>query len=229
MTIRALLLDVGGVFVVPHEEPIGEALGAAGIALGDVDFQRAHFAATASVDRGLFTEGEAVPYIRAYLDALGIDASDLEPATDALGKLFAEPAATIWRQVLPESLAGLRRLSARGLPLGVVSNADGTVEELLFQNGICQLSDGPGVQVAAIIDSAVVGVAKPDPRIFALGVDQLGFLPDEIAFVGDSLLSDVRGAAAAGLLPVHFDPYELCANRLGHLHIHALAELLALR
>jgi hypothetical protein len=36
---------------------------------------------------------------------------------------------------------------------------------------------------------------------------------------------DVRGARAAGLLPVHFDPYELCRERDDHAHVKRLTEL----
>jgi putative hydrolase of the HAD superfamily len=227
MVIRGVLLDVGGVLVVPHEEPIARALRAAGLPLGNVDFKRAHFAATASVDQGLFYDGETSPYIHGYVEALGLDIPDRQLATQALERLFAQPASRIWRRVLPDSLDGLRQLSERRLPLGIVSNSDGTVEQLLLENGICQVSEGPGVPVVAIIDSAVVGVAKPDSRIFALGVEQLGLLPNETAFVGDSFRFDVLGATTAGLLPVHFDPYQLCDDRGGHWHIRSIAELLA--
>jgi FMN phosphatase YigB (HAD superfamily) len=43
--------------------------------------------------------------------------------------------------------------------------------------------------------------------------------------VGDSLRYDVAGALAAGLQPVHMDPYGLCSAPDGHRHIGSLAEL----
>ncbi len=51
----------------------------------------------------------------------------------------------------------------------------------------------------AIIISGEVGVGKPDPRIFALALDQLGVIPERTAMVGDSLVRDVMGAQQAGL------------------------------
>lgn len=49
-----------------------------------------------------------------------------------------------------------------------------------------------------IIESAVVGVRKPDPRIFELGVEQLGFRPEEIVVIGDSYSKDIVPASSLG-------------------------------
>ena len=46
--------------------------------------------------------------------------------------------------------------------------------------------------------------------------------------MGDTMRYDVRGARAAGLVPVHFDPYELCLERDDHAHVKGLAEVAAL-
>ena len=73
--------------------------------------------------------------------------------------------------------------------------------------------------------SAVFGVAKPDPSIFQHAVAALGVTPERTLYVGDSLRFDVRGATAAGLRPVHFDPYRLCPAPDGHPHITALVQL----
>jgi len=50
-----------------------------------------------------------------------------------------------------------------------------------------------------LIVSEEVGVAKPDPAIFRIALDQLGVKPCEALFVGDSPEFDLRGAAAAGM------------------------------
>ena len=60
-----------------------------------------------------------------------------------------------------------------------------------------------------VIDSAVVGVAKPDPAIFDHAeVHFPGIARDRIAYVGDSVTMDVGGATAAGLHPILIDPYD---------------------
>ena len=50
-----------------------------------------------------------------------------------------------------------------------------------------------------IIDSHIVGVAKPDPRIFQIALERLGVGPDEVRFAGDIYSIDVEGARAAGI------------------------------
>jgi putative hydrolase of the HAD superfamily len=80
--------------------------------------------------------------------------------------------------------------------------------------------------MGVILDSAVVGVAKPDPGIFRIALDALNVPADvSVLHVGDSLRYDVAGAVAAGLQPVHMDPYGLCPAPGGHQHITSLTEL----
>jgi FMN phosphatase YigB (HAD superfamily) len=60
-----------------------------------------------------------------------------------------------------------------------------------------------------IVDSHVVGVAKPDPAIFDHALPHFAeFDRSRIAYVGDSVTMDVAAAAAAGLLPILLDPYD---------------------
>ncbi|HTY82158.1 MAG TPA: HAD family hydrolase [Dehalococcoidales bacterium] len=54
---------------------------------------------------------------------------------------------------------------------------------------------------SAVVISGDVGVKKPDPAIFHIGLQQIGLKPDEVVHVGDSL-DDVLGAASAGVTPV---------------------------
>jgi HAD superfamily hydrolase (TIGR01549 family) len=119
----------------------------------------------------------------------------------------------------------LRKLAARGVKLGIVSNADGTIQEQLRRGQICQLGEGLGVPVLAIVDSHVVGVAKPAAEIFRHALDPLGVAPEHAVYVGDTVRYDVRGARAAGLEPVHFDPFELCSDRADHAHVRTLADV----
>jgi putative hydrolase of the HAD superfamily len=143
----------------------------------------------------------------------------------ALATLWAMPSVTLWRQAIPDSIAGLRRLAEQGVRLGFVSNSDGTAEEQLRQHRIGQVGPGEGVKVEVIIDSAVVGLAKPDPRAFEPAVVALGISPKRIAYVGDSVRYDVLGSEAAGMVPVHFDPRQICQSAHEHLHVETIAEL----
>ena len=99
-------------------------------------------------------------------------------------------------------------LAAAGYTLAIVSNATGTVEAQLRANAICQVGPGPGVTVDAVIDSSVVGYAKPDPRIFEITLERLGVAPAEAVHVGDTPGADVAGARAAGIRPILVDPHD---------------------
>ncbi|HXG64093.1 MAG TPA: HAD-IA family hydrolase, partial [Blastocatellia bacterium] len=59
------------------------------------------------------------------------------------------------------------------------------------------------------IDSFLVGVEKPDRRIFHIALEKAGVSAQEAAYVGDLYSVDVLGARQAGLLPVLYDPYQL--------------------
>jgi len=132
----------------------------------------------------------------------------------------------IWCQPVPGSRNALRALAAAGVRLAVTSNSDGTVADLLRRHEWVQVGDdGPGVPVEVITDSGLVGVGKPDPRVFEATVDGLGLPPERILHVGDSVHFDVDGAAAVGMQSVHMDPFGLCASG-DHAHVRSLEEVL---
>lgn len=76
-------------------------------------------------------------------------------------------------------------------PLALVSNFYGNMETVLHEFGF----DGIFLHV---IESAVVGIRKPDPRIFQLGVKKLGLQPENVAVVGDSIKKDMIPAQQTG-------------------------------
>lgn len=55
-----------------------------------------------------------------------------------------------------------------------------------------------------IVESAEVGIRKPDPRIWEIGVERLGLKPEEVVVVGDSFYKDVEPAIKAGCHTVWF-------------------------
>ncbi len=201
-----ILLDVGGVLVLPDPTVLGPLLAVYDGDTSVASHRRAHYAAMAAKSRVGSLEGEWSDYDRAYVEAVGVSTPDID---EAVVVLAATRSPYLWRWPIPESVAALGDLHRRGRLIGVVSNAAGQVEAMLRRVGICHVGDGDAVPVRCVIDSHVVGIAKPDPRIFdhALvhfeGVDR-----SEITYVGDSVTMDVGGARAAGLRPVLFDPYD---------------------
>ena len=82
-------------------------------------------------------------------------------------------------------------------PMVLVSNFYGNIATVLKEFKLDGIFD-------TIIESAVVGVRKPDPQIFTLGVEALGMQPDEVVVVGDSMDKDIIPASKAGCHTVWF-------------------------
>jgi FMN phosphatase YigB (HAD superfamily) len=92
--------------------------------------------------------------------------------------------------------------------MGVVSNASGQIAGILARE-VCQVGPGAHVEMRCIVDSHLVGVAKPDPAIFDHALPYFGeFERSRIAYVGDSVTMDIGAAAAAGLHPILLDPFD---------------------
>ena len=202
----AVWLDAGGVLVLPDPAVIGPLLAYYG-ATTDIDrHRRAHYAAMAAKSAQGAEERDWHEYDRAYVESVGVAPDDVEDAATALGRTRT---ALLWRWPIPESLKALAALDAAGVPLGVVSNASGQIEDVLRRSGVCQVGAGAGTPVRCVIDSAVVGVAKPNPAIFDHAAPHFpGVARDRIAYVGDSVTMDIGGATAAGLHPILIDPHD---------------------
>jgi len=202
----AIWLDAGGVLVLPDPTVLGPLLTYYG-GSADVDrHRRAHYAAMAVKSAQGAEERDWIEYDRAYAASVGVPEADVPDAAEALGHTRT---ALLWRWPIPESLAALAALDSAGVPLGVVSNASGQIEAVLGRSRICQVGTGRGTTVRCIVDSTVVGVAKPDPKIFDHAeVHFPGLTRDRIAYVGDSVTMDIGGATAAGLHPILLDPYD---------------------
>jgi putative hydrolase of the HAD superfamily len=103
------------------------------------------------------------------------------------------PGACIPMHGLTETLETLRRWRLR---LGLITNG----RVLMQRRKIAGLGLGPLLD--AVVISEAAGCRKPDPRIFALALDELGVGPRAAAFVGDNPDADVAGARGSGLLAV---------------------------
>jgi putative hydrolase of the HAD superfamily len=224
--MQGVLLDVGGVFLVPSRDRLVETLGDLIGRLSDAQCDRAHFEGIRALDlANMPGDEERRSYLAAYLASIGIPENRLEAAIDRLIPIWTGPSLDLWRRILSRSIAGLRNLYHADLRLGIVSNSDGHVEEELGRSKICQVGPGPGVPVLTIIDSGVVGVAKPDPAIFDFALPSLGLDPSEVLYVGDSVKYDIRSAEAAGMTPLHFDPHALC-QQTDHPHVAEVGDVL---
>lgn len=103
-----------------------------------------------------------------------------------------------WR-LLPGALRLLDALDAAGLPFGAVTNASRALQTTKLDR-VGLLGRLP---LLACVDD--VGRGKPDPAMWHRACDLLGLPPDRVAYLGDELDVDARGARDAGLLGIWFD------------------------
>lgn len=206
--IDTVFLDAGGVLVQPRRSRVAAALAEVSIGIDPDGLTEAHYRGMAAIDRHGSEPEVFGDYHEAYADHLGLEGDERTRGLDVLRPLYA-PGSGLWDEPLDGVLDGLRTLAERDLTMVVVSNADGSVAQLLASAGLLQVGPGPGVEVAAIVDSGIVGIAKPDPRIFEHALALVEADPARTIHVGDAYEFDVRGARAAGIRPVLVDPFDL--------------------
>lgn len=111
---------------------------------------------------------------------------------EELYTLFKEPA--VWR-LFPECLEVMRLLRQQGYIVGVISNWDSRLPDLLHNMGLMTY-----VQHVSI--SGLVGWEKPHAAIFQHALDAVGVAPARALHIGDNLQADAYGARQAGLQPL---------------------------
>lgn len=225
MPFDAVLFDAGGVLVVPDPAVTGPVVSRFSGSPDPEVLTRAHFAGSHALDHSDVEREDWDAYHRGYVTEAGVPPELVHEAAATLRSTLDH---AHWRTPFPGAVEALRALHERGVQIGVVSNAAGQIEQTLIDEAICQVGQGSSVPVRCVVDSHVVGVAKPDPAIFTHALPLLGLDPSEdIAYVGDTIFNDVRASAAAGLTPLLHDPYGFHAGG-PHRTIRRLADLLDL-
>ena len=129
-----------------------------------------------------------------FLCAHGWDADEGEFARrhdSLLAKVYAHV-----RQVTAHSASVLAKLHET-YPMVLVSNFYGNIRTVLREFALDGFFED-------VVESAEVGIRKPDPRIWTIGVERLGMEPREVVVVGDSFYKDVEPALKAGCHAVWF-------------------------
>jgi putative hydrolase of the HAD superfamily len=201
----AVLFDWGDTLMrFAYDEALVEAGHRAGLAtldrdqLPEVERVAAHFRERYEPlfwTPGTVEELEYPGLVRQLLGDFGIEVSDEELTR------FLEAEHEAWdpaRQLAAHTHALLEALRARGLKLGLVSNA--------FDPGWLLHRDLEQMGLAERLDFSVfsseVGKRKPHPAIFERALEALDVTPEDAVFVGDRLYEDVRGAGELGMTTV---------------------------
>jgi HAD superfamily hydrolase (TIGR01549 family) len=144
-------------------------------------------------------QGEAAwkVFMRTLLTRSGIESSRASQHADWLWT--EQPYRNLWRRPIPGMLELARELAARRIPVGVLSNSEGRLAELIDELGWSEVFQ-------AVVDSGRLPFEKPDPRIFAHTAEALGVATRSLVHVGDAWEADVRGALDAGARAIYFSP-----------------------
>lgn len=215
-----LLLDAGGTILYPNAPLIAGIAGDMGFSFAEKAFFKSFFAALHELDRMLY-KGEPFPgdafLFQKALKQLGMDRLGALAVLEALDRRKED----VWTYTLPLVEPALVALQKAGYKMSVVSNSDGRVQEKLEAVNLAPFFD-------RIFDSGLLGVEKPDQRIFRHALTELGIEESAIVYVGDVMMIDIYGANGVGMAGIHIDNGGLYQDWPG-LHvpnINVLAEIL---
>jgi putative hydrolase of the HAD superfamily len=204
MPLKAVIFDAGNTVMLINYGVVVEALAAEGLDVEESAVREAEYRARVRLDSILAqrnsTEAPQIfqTYMRFVCEGLGVPwAAAAERALCRIAEYHREY--NLWNQPNPQAHAVLQALQGHGLTLGMVSNSNGWVERLVMESGLRSYFH-------FVIDSRLVGVEKPDPRIFQIALDQVGISPAEALYIGDLYSIDVVGSRAAGMRAILLDP-----------------------
>lgn len=234
MTIRAVTFDIGHTLLFPHPslgDVYSETALRHGIRITPAAAEQRFAGAWRHVQaehQGLFYGTDHATakafWLRVIQRIFDGECPADEPLFRFLDDLYLEFSyPRTWR--VSAHWEGVRReLRRRGVELGLISNWDIRLRELLSGLGVLADFD-------AVVISAELAVEKPDVAIFAAAATRLEVAPSDILHIGDAWREDVCGAHAAGLQVAWFNPGGLPLPVAGipAADVRELTELLDLR
>lgn len=197
--IRGIILDYGGTLDTGGDHwshVIREGYKKAEVFVEDQAFRDAYIFAERELARTLHIlphhNFHDLLHIKIKIELQYLAASKFIPAAivEDKTKLVADYCYDYARHTLDTVRPVLEELHMR-YPIVLVSNFYGNVQAVLEDFGLTKYFD-------RVIESAVVGVRKPDPKIFALGLEALNLPAQSVLVIGDSLRKDIEPAESLG-------------------------------
>jgi putative hydrolase of the HAD superfamily len=202
--LETVLLDAGGVLLDLDYGYLRRLIEARRIEVSEQELALHESEARREIHRQVASGGRVSDAWRDYFHIIlartGVHADEQPEIVDSLWE--AHQRVGLWTVAIPGAPEVVAELKRRGYRIGVVSNAEGRVEQDLYAAGFEGLLE-------TVIDSHVVGVEKPDPEIFRLALEKLGAEAETTVYVGDLPAVDVEGARAAGVAPILLDRHGL--------------------
>ncbi|MFA6227447.1 MAG: HAD-IA family hydrolase [Candidatus Paceibacterota bacterium] len=141
------------------------------------------------------------------LELINKDISDLVYKDSSIYRLY------------PDVLETLSFLKKKKVKIGMITNAHGTIREIINELGITEYFD-------YITISCEVGLSKPDPKIFEYTFEKMGLHNKDVLFVGDSYHTDVVGSEIAGCAIAIIDRKDKDGKKLNkYLHLNNLTQI----
>ena len=201
--IKAILFDVGQTFLYPDFPFLKSLLAEYGVA---TDIETLNQGAATAREK-IFRYREVERWQEFFSFWMQLVGAPEQKIPEILPRIFERHKREhLWNwldPIAPEVFAGLKKL---GYPLGIISNSDGSIAGSMKKFGLTHFFD-------CIIDSHVVGVEKPNSRIFEIALKQIGLPAAKCVYIGDNYDRDVIGARNAGLTPILLDPFEVVAEQ----------------
>jgi FMN phosphatase YigB (HAD superfamily) len=223
---RAVTFDFGQTLCELDTGMLAGRLAERGIAVAEPRLDAALPGALLAYDAGIRRGLGGHPWKVLMSELLAIAGAPEASLAGVVDWLWTEqPAKNLWRRPIAGMIAIVDELRARGIPVGVISNAEGGLADLIEEIGW-------SARLPVIADSGRLGLEKPGAEIFAWTAGQLGVPLGNIVHIGDSFAADVEGAIRAGLSAIWFaakpgvplPPGVLAAASAGEVR-RALAEL----
>lgn len=200
-SFETIFFDAGNTLVQFDFCLFENTLKSLGIHYDRVRFEAAHWEAQKALGAWAKTidshEARCRKANRVWFEKGGVPENRVE---EALNLLSDHPERhRFWSALPKETIPALKELKKRGYRLAVVSNAEGTIEEIMINLGLRPFFE-------TVVDSHLVGFDKPDPKIFEIALERVKGTAAKTIHVGDLYEVDVVGARRAGITPVLFDP-----------------------
>ncbi len=201
-----LLFDAGGTLLFPKFDWIASLLTSKGIKVSPLKIFEEFSRLNHEIDVAL-RDGKKVwdngDFVRRWLVKLSIPRQIMNEMVQTL--INEERERGLWAYTFQHVKGTLEKLKEMGYSMSVISNSDGRVEKMMNEVGIAKYFD-------RIYDSYIVGVSKPDVRIYKLALEKLSLKPNDALFVGDMFYIDVLGANSCDIPALHLDPFEYYKN-----------------
>jgi len=195
--IKFIFFDVGNTLLFPNRERIHAPLAERGLT-PDPDLLRDLECSTKNQFDARMTENGSTDhsfwwiFYSQLLARIGLNDNAVRDQLVASIRQSAN-----W-DVMPTGTRGqLQQIGVR-YKMGVISNADGKIEEVLRR---CNIADC----FRTITDSGLVGYEKPHPEIFHQALQAMKATPEESLYVGDVYSVDYLGATGAGMQAILMD------------------------